>query len=106
VGRLRTHCNLVITQTSVEGLCVGGSISCTGFTLANTGGGVAMAGGDSGGPVYIERSDGTFGARGVISQGSAGVACGSTAFVTNCFNQAFAIGIHRITDRFGIAIEQ
>lgn len=99
------HCKLRIRRTGVWKKCAGGA-NCQGFISKNTVGRVAMAVGDSGGPVYIKRSDGRVGARGVISKGSKWVTCGSTATSTTCYNKVFSIGIHKIERRFGISIEQ
>ncbi|WP_235735796.1 S1 family peptidase [Nocardioides alcanivorans] len=99
------HCNLLIKKTGVWKKCVGGTVDCQGFISMNASGGVAISGADSGGPVYIKRSDGKVGARGVISQGNKPVICGSTAAPTTCYNKVFSIGIHKIENRFGISVE-
>ncbi|WP_286929929.1 MULTISPECIES: hypothetical protein [Aeromicrobium] len=61
--------------------------------------------GDSGGPVYRVRADGSAGVRGIISAGIYDVAadkvsCPSTAFSPggNCWRRTFFIPIQNITD--------
>ena len=99
------HCNLRTTNTNVVSRC--STAACTGFLFLNDSGGPALGIGDSGGPVYIMKSDGTVGARGIISGGANDVvACGSSAAATTCTKGGFAISITSIEDRFGVRVEQ
>lgn len=99
------HCGLLITNTNVVSTCA--SVSCTGFLFYNQSGGPSLGVGDSGGPVYITRSDGMVGARGIISGGANSVVpCGSSATATTCTQGGFGISIRHIADRFGVKVEQ
>lgn len=98
------HCNRDITDTGVVTNCYG--TTCTGFIYR--GPGITSVGGDSGAPIYVIRSDGRVGARGIHSGGLNQVVCpNDTAVPTNnCSSRSFGIGIHQLTDRWNVVVEQ
>lgn len=99
------HCNREITDTGVTLNCYG--YTCTGFIYR--GSGVTTVGGDSGAPVYVMRADGRVGARGIHSGGLNTVTCPTDTAVDpggNCSSRSFAIGIHQLTDRWKVIVEQ
>ncbi|MFZ2503430.1 MAG: hypothetical protein WAW88_12230 [Nocardioides sp.] len=99
------HCNREIVDTGVTLNCYGHT--CTGFIYR--GPGVTTVGGDSGAPVYVMRSDGRIGARGIHSGGLNTVTCPTDTAVDpdgNCSSRSFAIGIHQLTDRWNVIVEQ
>jgi hypothetical protein len=100
------HCNKTIVTTSVSWNC--GGYTCEGFKLADYvyPNSVAGAQGDSGGPVYVNRSDGRVGARGIMTTGYTPVTCGSTAYPdTTCYAVMYAVGITRLTSHWGVTVE-
>ena len=75
------HCNLVIVNDALSVQCVAGyTYPCTMIRAAQQNGGVAIAHGDSGGPVYVKNATSVV-ARGVISQGDPNA--------PSCFNQTY-----------------
>lgn len=97
------HCNEVIKDTGFQFTCPKTTNQiCQGFIYGNASG-ITIAGGDSGAPIYVERSDGRVGARGIQSGGvrDSIVPCPPVADndpVVKCYQEAVAIGIHRIID--------
>ncbi|MBB3045573.1 hypothetical protein [Nocardioides soli] len=101
------HCDLTILQTSVSEWCDQGLGLCTGF-LAN-GPGLNVATGDSGGPIYIQRSDGRVGARGVMNKRwGTPVTCSGIRYNAagiECYTGVFSVGIHKVLAQWGVSIE-
>lgn len=75
-----------------------GSVSFHGFRATSDAiGSVATIGEDSGGPVYLQKTDGRVSARGVIYGGLDDVSCGSVRFaVGNCFEIVYFTDITRL----------
>lgn len=101
------HCGLDVYATGVNFPC-GAQLEhqCQGFRAKTSG--VAIATGDSGGPIFYRRTDGRVGARGIMSNGigTEPTSCGSMAISTECRSSIEGIGIHRILDNWdGLAIE-
>jgi hypothetical protein len=103
-ARSGEHCGRTIRATSVDFDC-GHTFPCTGFRASGPPDTVAVARGDSGGPMYVHRSDGTEGARGIITAGEDVTPCGSVAEPTTCFVKVYGIGIHKLLDRWNASIE-
>lgn len=101
------HCNLYISDTSFDYYCHNLQ-ECHGFRAQIQGAGVAVGGGDSGGPVFLYRADGRVGARGIIygGQPAGGVSCpASTSVPTVCYTTVVAVGIHNVLALWGAEIE-
>ena len=97
------HCNLTV-KGKINFECPGSNV-CAGW-YAEASSGVATVGGDSGGPVYANRSDGRVGARGVIHGGAGDVPCPSMAAPTNkCLRQVFYVPILDVLSTWGVEIE-
>lgn len=98
------HCNKPILETGFQFNCPGdSSLSCSGFRYGNTASGITVAQGDSGGPIYVERSDGRVGARGIQSGGMTSSVVTCPAVADNnppvlCFRVAVGVSINRIID--------
>lgn len=105
------HCaNMEIGQTGLSFACGDASDrrECTGFVVKHVGDGVAASVGDSGAGVYVVKSDGTLGARGIISEGHtpSNLACGQTVWGTNwCSSKFFAVSITDLLDQWNVSIE-
>lgn len=105
------HCaNMEIGQTGMTFSCgdPADRRECTGFVVKNVNGGIAASVGDSGAGVYIVKSDGTLGARGIISEGHvpSDLPCGQTVWGTNwCSNKFFAVSITDLLDLWSVSIE-
>jgi hypothetical protein len=72
-----------------------------------TGGGVATAAGDSGGPVMVAYPDAnwtTVGAAGMIQWGSDTRTCGSTRVATTCYNMVGFTSMHAIVNELGATL--
>ncbi len=69
------HCNLIITADAALWSCNG--YTCSGSRAQPATSTAAAIGGDSGGPVYANRSDGRVTARGIISAVDTPAACPS-----------------------------
>lgn len=98
------HCNLdILAPVTFD--CDG--FDCHGFTARNTSStSVATVGGDSGGPVYLQKTDGRVSARGVIYGGSGAVACGSVRLtVSNCYSTVFFTDITRLESAWNVQVE-
>lgn len=101
------HCNRVIRETSINFSCgPNGNYTCQGFR--SSGSGVTVAAGDSGGPLYVMRSDGRVGARGILTSASGSISCpaGSTAEPTDCYTSVYSVGIHRLVDYWNLTVEE
>lgn len=101
------RCNRTITNTGVEFNCPGTTTNCSGFVYS--GSGVTTTGGDSGAPVYVERADGSVGARGIHSGGLNSVSCPSDTAgfeAGSCSSISIAVGIQQLTDRWNVVVEQ
>lgn len=100
------HCNRTIVATGAKRTINGTVVQ--GFVFS--GPGITAVGGDSGAPVYKMRPDGRAGARGILASGEDGhfMACPSNTAVSPkgmCFDWAFAVGIHRLQDRWNVKVE-
>jgi V8-like Glu-specific endopeptidase len=101
------RCNRTITNTSVPFNCPGTTDNCSGFIYS--GSGVTSINGDSGAPVYVKRSDGRVGARGIHIGGLDTVSCPSDRRFNpqgDCSSQALAVGIHQLESRWGVTVEE
>ena len=101
------HCNKTITDGTYLLDCPGNtSLTCNAFVYgAPTG--ITVAQGDSGGPIYVERSDGRVGARGIQSAGRGTTEVTPSSNCPNvadnnpqvrCFRSGIGISITRILD--------
>lgn len=63
------HCNARVHRADIRFRCNSAEYMCRGFRARSTNGNLIGGSGDSGGPVYIERSDGRVGARGIYVNG-------------------------------------
>lgn len=99
------HCNKTITDGTYLLDCPGNpSLNCNAFVYgASTG--ITVAQGDSGGPIYVERSDGRVGARGIQSAGRGTTEVIPTSNCPNtatgggrCFRSGVGISVTRILD--------
>lgn len=101
------HCNKTITDGTYLLDCPGNpSLNCNAFVYGAATG-ITVAQGDSGGPIYVERSDGRVGARGIQSAGRGTTEvtpssnCPNVADndpVVRCFRSGIGISITRILD--------
>ncbi|HVK28568.1 MAG TPA: hypothetical protein VM575_09505 [Nocardioides sp.] len=109
---------ITVTNTSINVQC--GAYVCNTFRITSTARTLALASGDSGGPVYIQRTDGRVGARGVIMGGDTAkvVGCPSGMPVQGdpipgdpsgtgvlCFWEGYAISIPRLLNRWNATLE-
>lgn len=87
-----------IVQTKVSAYCSdNNAYVCVGFLSAKDG--HLSANGDSGGPIFVKRSDGRAGGRGVIAGGINPTACtGTMRKPSPCYSKVFSVGIHKILD--------
>lgn len=101
------HCGLDVYHVGITFPCGANlAFSCDGFRVAASSGETAAAPGDSGGPVYVNRTDGRVGARGIIANVIVNeVTCGSTAEPIDCWRNAEAVGIQYILDAWNASIE-
>ena len=99
------HCSLVV-QDDIVFPCNGEN--CHGFRAAKDATGqVVVVGGDSGGPVYQQKSGSTVGARGVIYGGLGDVSCGRVRFsVSNCFEIVYFNDISGIERASNVEVEK
>jgi hypothetical protein len=81
------HCSTWVEQRYGPTVWTVNGFGVNGFTAASYVVPVSVVGGDSGGPVYINKTDGRVGARGIIYGGSGYQTCPSTAVSPNgnCF---------------------
>ncbi len=81
--------------------------TCTGYrAIGPAGEGAIVVGGDSGGPVYSNRSDGRVTARGVIYGGDIDANCGDVRWaVGNCFRRVYFIPILDVLNRWNVSLE-
>ncbi|MCP2324216.1 hypothetical protein HDA40_002723 [Hamadaea flava] len=101
------HCGLIVNNATIlTWTCANGG-TCHGWRAGNSSSTVASnVGGDSGGPVYQNRSDGRVNARGVIYGGDTAISCGNVRFgVSNCYAQVWFTDITRVTALWGVKIE-
>jgi hypothetical protein len=98
------HCSLIVEDDVVFD-CAG--VNCHGFRATRDAiGTVATVGGDSGGPVYQQKSDGRVSARGVIYGGLDDVSCGNVRFpVGNCFGIVYFNDITGIERAWNVKVE-
>jgi hypothetical protein len=97
------HCSGLIVDDDVVWDCFG--VNCHGFR-ATRGSSVATVGGDSGGPVYQQWSDGRVSARGVIFGGLDNVSCGNVRFaVSNCYGTVYFNDITGIERAWNVRVE-
>ncbi|WP_418060887.1 hypothetical protein [Pimelobacter simplex] len=98
------HCGKTVRQTSYQYDCPGNdTLTCFGFRFSGNAGVITTALGDSGGPIYVKRSDGRVGARGINSAAILGteMTCpaGSVRWtVTRCFQTGIGVAINRVLD--------
>lgn len=99
------HCGLIV-QDDVVFDCDG--VNCYGFRATKDAiGTVATVGGDSGGPVYQQKSGSTVGARGVIYGGVDDVSCGRVRFsVSNCYGIVYFNDITGIERAWNVQVEK
>lgn len=105
------HCTTKVTELGVSWACGINSApppaqQCGGHRARRTSEAPATVGGDSGGPVYENRSDHRVNALGVIFGGTDSVACGSTRFsTTKCYRNLYYPAINPILDYWNVSIE-
>ena len=105
------HCGLEVTSPYTARPCAGpgtGAPYCYGFSAENLGSpnAVSNGSGDSGGPVYLFRSDGRVGARGIIYGAHTQVPCGSTAKANvRCGHGVFFTDIIDVKNQWGVSID-
>lgn len=98
------HCSLAITNDaaywSFNGYRYGPG------SIAKASSGIAVAAGDSGGPVYATRSDGRVTARGIISAGLLGDrSCPSTRISTDCSSTVYYYPIQSLQKAWGVTVK-
>lgn len=97
-GMSGVHCNIKVTDLSVWIDDGQGSVQ-TIKGVQQTSGRIAAAEGDSGGPVLVPYTGGTYvGAAGMIQAGNNKVACTPTAFIVDCFKNVFFSSMRTIVD--------
>lgn len=104
------HCNAEVIRANFQFSCNGGQYMCPGFRVGSTNGNLIGGGGDSGGAVYIERSDGRVGARGVYVNGVSGyfLDCNVGRFPqgnNGCDRRINVVGIDELEDVWGVRVE-
>lgn len=105
------HCHAQVMELGVQFKC-GINLSpppaeqCGGHRAISTTSSIIDVGGDSGGPVYENRSDGRVNALGVVYGGSTPGQCGSLRSpVSNCYRTLVYPAIRPILARWGVSIE-
>lgn len=105
------HCTTTVQALGVSWACGINSApppaqQCGGHRARRTTAAPATVGGDSGGPVYENRSDGRVNALGVIFGGATSVPCGSTRFSTKkCYRDVYYPAIKPILSSWNVSIE-
>jgi hypothetical protein len=106
------HCNAVIANTGFQFRCFGsGSHYCPGFEARSDNGHIIDGAGDSGSPVYVERSDGRVGARGILVAGVPGyqTSCPSDTWYPlsygDCDTRAYVVGITHLADLWKVTVD-
>lgn len=102
------HCGLTVRGYTQVSCPSGSGGTCTAWWADAVDHRVAVAGGDSGGPIYKDHGDGTVGARGVINSGSGVVTCPSLrspAGPDGCDYQVFFISIMPVLSIWNASIE-
>jgi len=101
------HCGLIVTSATIATWTCANGGTCHGWRAGNSSATVASTvGGDSGGPVYQNRSDGRVNARGVIYGGDTSISCGNVRFgVGNCYKYTWFVDITRVTALWGVTVE-
>jgi hypothetical protein len=97
------HCNLQVTKVYTDWACNG--MRCNGHEVRNRTAAPAGGPGDSGGPVYSNRSDGKVAARGIISGGMENIACGGSAVPVTCGRVGRFIPIADVLKAWGVRLE-
>ncbi len=87
-GNSGAHCNIKVDATQYSVNDGFGFVSMIRATQA-TGGAIAVAGGDSGGPVLVSASSSAIRAVGMIQAGSVTAACGSVRVATTCYKTIY-----------------
>jgi hypothetical protein len=103
------HCNLQVADSTLFSWNCGPG-TCHGWRAQNPNSTkVAVVGGDSGGPVYMNRDDGRVGARGIIYGGNVDGNCGDVRFaVSNCFRTVWFNDIESVLNQWngiGLSVE-
>lgn len=104
------HCNAEVIRADFSFECNRGLYMCPGFRVGTTNGNLIGGAGDSGGPVYIERTDGRVGARGIYVNGVPGyfVDCTIGRFppgTDGCDRRINVVGIDELEDRWVAQVE-
>ncbi|NUT35512.1 MAG: hypothetical protein HOV79_20865 [Hamadaea sp.] len=101
------HCGLIVTSATITTWTCANGGTCHGWRAGNASATVASTvGGDSGGPIYQNRSDGRVNARGVVYGGDTSISCGTVRFsVGNCYKYVWFTDITRVLNLWGVSIE-
>jgi hypothetical protein len=104
------HCNAYVIRADFSFECNRGLYMCPGFRAASDNGHLIGGAGDSGGPVYVERTDGRVGARGTYANGVAGyfLDCNIGRFppgAEGCDRRINVVGIDELEARWVAQVE-
>jgi hypothetical protein len=102
------HCGLTVTDSQALFGCPVTGFDCYGSVATSSNQDIAIAQGDSGGPVYGYNADGRVRAKGIISGFASGwtVSCPSLAVPgVLCADQFFYVGINPLLTFWGVSLE-